>query len=59
MLTKTYTMSESYAWAGPFFWYGLHDGGTSTTTVENFFGILRFNGSHKPAYSALQRIAPH
>jgi polysaccharide biosynthesis protein PslG len=58
MLTKSYTMIETYEWAGPLFWYALHDGGTSTTTLENFFGILRFNGSHKPAYSALQRIAP-
>jgi hypothetical protein len=59
MLTKSYTMSANYAWAGPLFWYALHDAGTSTTTVENFFGILRFNGSHKPAYSALQRVPPH
>jgi len=58
MLTKSYTMIGSYAWAGPLFWYALHDGGASTTTIENFFGILRFDGSHKPAYSALQRIAP-
>jgi polysaccharide biosynthesis protein PslG len=59
MLTKSYTMSANYAWAGPLFWYALHDAGTSTTTVENFFGILRFNGSRKPAYSALQRAPPH
>jgi hypothetical protein len=59
MLTKAYTMSANYEWAGPLFWYALHDAGTSTTTVENFFGILRFNGSRKPAYSALQRIPSH
>jgi polysaccharide biosynthesis protein PslG len=58
MLTKSYTISESYAWAGPFFWYSLHDGENSKTTVENFFGIIRFNGSYKPAYSALQRLSP-
>jgi polysaccharide biosynthesis protein PslG len=59
MLTKSYTMSASYPWAGPFFWYSLHDGENSKTTVENFFGIIRYNGSHKPAYSALQHVFSH
>jgi polysaccharide biosynthesis protein PslG len=58
MLTKSYTMNESYAWAGPIFWYNLHDAGTSTSTIENFFGIMRFNSSRKPAFLALQRIRP-
>jgi len=58
MLTKSYTMNESYTWAGPIFWYDLQDSGTSTSTIENFFGIVRHNASHKPAYSALQRIPP-
>lgn len=35
---------------GPFFWYSLKDKGTSKETTENFFGLLRFDGSKKPAY---------
>lgn len=59
MLTKAFTMNESYDWAGPIFWYDLHDAGTDTSTMENFYGIMRFDGSHKPSYTALQAIPPH
>ena len=37
-------------WMGPFFWYSLHDNGTSKETPENFFGLLRYDWSKKPAY---------
>lgn len=37
-------------WVGPFFWYSYQDAGTSNDTVENFFGLLRADGSRKPAY---------
>ncbi len=40
--------------AGPFFWYSLHDNGTSTSTPENFFGLMRFDWSKKPAYTIFQ-----
>jgi hypothetical protein len=43
-------------WAGPFFWYTYQDHGTSTSTKENFFGLLRPDGSKKPAYAAWQSI---
>lgn len=41
-------------WMGPFFWYSLKDGGTSRDTPENFFGLLRFDGSKKPAYDVFR-----
>jgi hypothetical protein len=36
------------------FWYSDQDLGTSTSTVENFFGLRRFDGSPKPAWAALK-----
>jgi polysaccharide biosynthesis protein PslG len=56
MVTDALGLYESYSWAGPLFWYTLQDNGTSTSTQENFFGLLRFDGSEKPAYSTLQSI---
>jgi hypothetical protein len=41
-------------WMGPFFWYSLKDNGTSRDTPENFFGLLRFDGSKKPAYDVFR-----
>lgn len=43
-------------WMGPFFWYNLRDNGISKDTTENFFGLIRYNGSKKPAYQALKNI---
>lgn len=43
-------------WMGPFFWYSLKDGGTSTNTPENFFGLLRYSGSKKPAYDVFKNF---
>jgi len=40
--------------AGPMLWYAGRDTGTSTTEREQHFGILRVDGSAKPAYAALQ-----
>ncbi|MBU1130004.1 hypothetical protein KKE45_01640 [Patescibacteria group bacterium] len=39
---------------GPFFWYSLHDNGTSKDTPENFFGLLRNDWSKKPAYDTFR-----
>ncbi len=42
-------------WVGPFFWYSYQDAGTTSDTVENFFGLIRADGSHKPAYDAYKQ----
>jgi hypothetical protein len=47
---------KKYPWAGPFFWYTYKDSGTSINTDENFFGLLRYDGSKKPAYTTFQKI---
>jgi hypothetical protein len=45
------------SWAGPLFWYSYQDLGTDAGTSENFFGIRRYDGSAKPAYSILKGAA--
>lgn len=39
---------------GPFFWYSLKDEGLNQETPENFFGLVRFDGSRKPAYDVFK-----
>jgi polysaccharide biosynthesis protein PslG len=38
---------------GPFFIYSLRDINTSQDTPENFFGLMRYDWSKKPAYDVL------
>lgn len=60
MATDAVNVASSYGWVGNFFWYSYQDQGTSDDTVENFFGLLRADGSRKPSYYALQQaIASH
>jgi polysaccharide biosynthesis protein PslG len=48
--------NSNFSWLGPFFWYSLKDNGTNTTTIENFFGLIRYDGSKKPAYNTLKNL---
>jgi hypothetical protein len=54
MITRAYALWETYDWAGPLFVYQHRDQGTSTSTRENFFGLVRTDYSQKPAYAAYQ-----
>jgi peptidoglycan hydrolase-like protein with peptidoglycan-binding domain len=56
MVTDAMDLYKTYSWAGPFFWYTLTDDGISTSTNENFFGLMRPDGSLKPAYTTLQSV---
>jgi hypothetical protein len=47
---------QDKSWMGPFFWYSLKDNGTKMDDPENFFGLLRHDGSHKPAYDTFKSI---
>ena len=53
-VTTAIAMYRTYSWAGPFFWYSYKDNGTSQDDAENFYGLIRANGTHKPAYGAYQ-----
>lgn len=44
-------------WAGPFFYYSYIDSGTDPSSNENFYGLLRPDGSFKPAYTTFQSAA--
>jgi polysaccharide biosynthesis protein PslG len=41
---------KTYSWSGPFFYYDYQDAGTGTWNSENFYGLVRADGSHKPSY---------
>jgi hypothetical protein len=43
----------SRSFDGPLFWYSGRDTGTDAGDREQHFGLLRFDGTAKPAYSAL------
>ena len=45
------------AWTGPFLWYTLQDGGNDRSSPENFFGLVRADGTHKPAYDVFRKEA--
>lgn len=54
MLTEAVNKYKVTPELGGFFWYSYQDLGTSTVTNENFFGLLNYDGSPKPAYYAYQ-----
>lgn len=43
-------------WLEKLFIYSYKDIGTSTSTIENFFGVVRYNGSYKPGYYSVKNI---
>jgi len=45
-------LRNSYNWSGPLFWYDYQDLGTGGSGGENFMGLVRANGSQKPAYAS-------
>jgi len=55
--TQAVTKAASYDWAGPLFWYDYQDLGTAANDKENFFGLLRHDGSRKPSYAAFVTAA--
>jgi polysaccharide biosynthesis protein PslG len=54
MLAQATTQYKETPWMGGFFWYSYQDLGISTANSQNFFGLLRYDGSKKPAYYAMQ-----
>ncbi|HXH27170.1 MAG TPA: cellulase family glycosylhydrolase [Candidatus Acidoferrum sp.] len=56
MVNDVYQQVQQAPNLGPLFWYTYKDAGTSTATVENFFGLLRADGSQKPAYQTFKKL---
>jgi polysaccharide biosynthesis protein PslG len=57
MITRAYSLWQSYPWAGPLFTYQGRDLGTDTDNRHHFFGLLRHDFSKKPSYTAYQNAA--
>jgi hypothetical protein len=57
MITQAFQLLGSAPWAGPLFVYSYKDLGTDTSTDDDFFGLVRFDGSVKPAWGAFQQAA--
>jgi hypothetical protein len=53
MATDSITSATRSPFVAALLWYSYKDAGTSTTTRENFFGLRRYDGTAKPAWSAL------
>ncbi len=54
MASDAINLAGKSPWAGPLFWHTYKDQGTTSNTIENFFGILRYDGSQKPIYDILK-----
>jgi polysaccharide biosynthesis protein PslG len=55
MATDSVGLAKSSSTIVALFWYSYRDLGTGTSTIENFFGLRRYDGSPKPAYAALKQ----
>lgn len=54
-VTSVLAAAAATSWSGPAFIYTVHDSGTSTTDREQNFGVLRYDWTPKPLYTALLR----
>lgn len=54
MASVAVSLVRTYPWVGAFIWYSYQDPGTSSSDNENFYGLVRADGSFKPAYYAYQ-----
>ncbi len=55
MMQRAAQLYKMYDWVGPLLWYSYKDAGTDQSNSQNFFGLLRADGSHKPAYDAFKK----
>lgn len=54
IVADAFRLHAAMPWAGPLFLYEYRDSGTDPATSENFYGLLRADGSRKPAYEAFR-----
>jgi hypothetical protein len=47
--------ASTYPWLSATFWYSYKDIGTNPSDTENFYGLIRADGSHKPSYTSLRQ----
>ncbi|MFI7587856.1 cellulase family glycosylhydrolase [Spongisporangium articulatum] len=56
MITDGLKLFGEYSWSGPLFVYSLQDRGTNAGDREDWFGILRADGSRKPAFAQIRDL---
>lgn len=56
LVKNAYNLFRSYSWSGPLFWYSYKDRCSTTTNTECYFGLVRADYSHKPAYKTYSKI---
>lgn len=54
IISRANELYRTYDWAGPLIWYTYSDPGRMTAGGHNF-GLLREDGTKKPAFTALQK----
>jgi hypothetical protein len=57
MITDSYALWKTYPWSGPLFVYTYRDPGTDPTNREDWFGLVHYDYSPKPAFYAYQASA--
>jgi hypothetical protein len=57
LVTDMYSKLGSWSWAGPAFLYNYRDKGTNLSDREQNFGIIRWDWSPKPSYTAFKNAA--
>lgn len=57
IISDAVNLTEKMPWIdGPLFFYTYQDSGTAQNTIENFFGLIRYDGTPKPAYQKLKQL---
>jgi hypothetical protein len=54
MLATGVRMFSRYSWGGPLFLYSLKDRGTNPGDREDWFGVIRADGSRKPSFGTVR-----
>jgi hypothetical protein len=57
MVTRAYQLWASYSWAGPLFMYSGRDAGNDASSNEDWFGLINYNYTAKPAFDAYFSIS--
>lgn len=56
ILREAVDIAKAHSWAGPILWYSYQDRGGSGSNQENWFGLLRPDGSKKEAYNLFKQL---
>jgi hypothetical protein len=57
ILNEAAVAVRDWGWLGPLMWYDYADSGFKSNSSENFYGLVRDDGSRKPAYDSFIRAS--